>query len=215
MRRSLLIAAALAAGACSGRDTGRIVVRTVSDITGVPLAGIRVQVEAQPWATTGADGTATFAAVNMANLLMDGGSPLGGGSFQRGVVAALGAGFATSVLVALLGFGAELRFTCASRLPDYGALMADGLPARSIRRSLALEHNQVLLLGVPVGTILGLALLWSVAPVAGLEVAHVGLSAGGVVIGVLMTALSMSIGGLLAAGLVRSRVRFLPYEVPL
>jgi hypothetical protein len=63
MRKYLLIAAALAAGACSDHDAGRIVVRTVSDQTGAPVRGVEVQVEAQPWGTTGADGKATFAAL--------------------------------------------------------------------------------------------------------------------------------------------------------
>jgi hypothetical protein len=63
MRQPLLIAAALVAGACSNSDPGPIVVRTVADRTGVPVGGVQVQVEAQPWATTGADGKANFAAV--------------------------------------------------------------------------------------------------------------------------------------------------------
>ena len=63
MRQSLFIAAALVTGACSGRDAGPVVVRTVSDRTGVPVGGVQVQVEGQPWATTGADGKATFAVV--------------------------------------------------------------------------------------------------------------------------------------------------------
>lgn len=63
MSRALtFIAAALATGACSDGG-GRLVVRTVSDRTGAPVAGVRVQVEGQPWATTGADGKASFAAV--------------------------------------------------------------------------------------------------------------------------------------------------------
>jgi hypothetical protein len=61
MRHALVIAASVAAGACSrGEHT---VVRTVLDRTGVPMPGVRVQVEDQPWQTTDADGKATFAEV--------------------------------------------------------------------------------------------------------------------------------------------------------
>ena len=164
---------------------------------------------------------ATFAAVNIAHLLMDGGAApalIGPGAFRLGVVGALGAGFLAALLIAVLAFVAELSFACASRLPDYGALMADGLPARSVRRSLALEHNHVLVLGVPVGAILGLALVWGVAPVAGfdggLAVPAARLSTAGAATGVLVAAVSISIGGLVAGGLVRRRVRFLPFELP-
>jgi hypothetical protein len=58
MRRALVIAAAVAADACSGGE--HIVVRTVLNRTGVPMAGVRVQIDEQPWRTTGADGRATF-----------------------------------------------------------------------------------------------------------------------------------------------------------
>jgi hypothetical protein len=58
VRAGLLIVVALAA--CSGG--GPVVVRAVSGRTGVPVAGIQVQVDGQPWTTTGADGKATFAA---------------------------------------------------------------------------------------------------------------------------------------------------------
>lgn len=167
-----------------------------------------------------ATATATFAAVNMTHLLFDGGvSPglLGPGPFRRGVVAALGAGVVAAVIVGLLGFAAELSFACKARLPDFAALMADGLPARSIRRSLALEHNHVLLLGLPMGAVLGLVMVWSVAPVAELDgqlpVPSPALSVVGAALGVLITAAPMLIGGLLAGGLVRSRVRFLPFEL--
>lgn len=61
----IVIAAALAIAACSNGDgDGPMVVHTVSDMTGAPVAGVRVQVEDQPWVTTGADGTATFEAVS-------------------------------------------------------------------------------------------------------------------------------------------------------
>lgn len=167
-----------------------------------------------------ATATATFAAVSMTHLLFDGGSVpglLGPGPFRGGVAAALGAGVAASVVVGLLAFAAELSFACKARLPDYGALMADGLPARSIRRSLALEHNHVLLLGLPMGAVLGLVMFWSVAPVAELDgqlpVPSPALSVFGAALGLLITAAPMLIGGLLAGGLVRSRVRFLPFAL--
>jgi hypothetical protein len=54
--------AVLATNACS-QSPGRLVVRTVADTTGNPLAGVSVQVAAQPWSTTDAEGKATFDAV--------------------------------------------------------------------------------------------------------------------------------------------------------
>src|SRR5207244_8682034 len=59
--RAVLMVGFLPMGGCSDSP---IVVRTVSDKTGVGMAGIRVQVADQPWATTDADGKATFTAVS-------------------------------------------------------------------------------------------------------------------------------------------------------
>src|SRR5207253_9418926 len=59
---ALVMAGFLAMAACS--SDAPIVVRTVSDRTGVGMAGIRVQVAAQPWATTDGDGKATFTPVS-------------------------------------------------------------------------------------------------------------------------------------------------------
>jgi hypothetical protein len=59
--RAVLVVGFLPMGGCSDRP---IVVRTVSDRTGLGMAEIRVQVADQPWATTDADGKATFAAVS-------------------------------------------------------------------------------------------------------------------------------------------------------
>jgi hypothetical protein len=58
-----IIAAALVVGACSEADEGRLVVRTVSEGTGAPTEGIRVQVGDEPWETTDAAGEAFFASV--------------------------------------------------------------------------------------------------------------------------------------------------------
>ncbi len=57
MRPSLLLTTAFIA-ACS--DHAQLIVRTVSEYTGVPIEGARVQVDAQPWSTTAADGEAVF-----------------------------------------------------------------------------------------------------------------------------------------------------------
>jgi len=59
--RAVLVVGFLPMGGCSDPP---IVVRTVSDRTGLGMAGIRVQVAEQPWATTDADGKATFTAVS-------------------------------------------------------------------------------------------------------------------------------------------------------
>jgi hypothetical protein len=59
--RAVLVVGFLPMGGCSDRP---IVVRTVSDRTGLGMAGIRVQVADQPWATTDADGKAIFATVS-------------------------------------------------------------------------------------------------------------------------------------------------------
>src|SRR5712671_4709047 len=62
MRRMFIAIAVLATNACS-QSPGRLVVRTVSDTTGNPLAGVSVQVAAQPWTLTDAEGKATFDAL--------------------------------------------------------------------------------------------------------------------------------------------------------
>src|SRR5438270_401118 len=59
--RAVLVVGFLPMGGCSDPP---IVVRTVSDRTGLGMAGIRVQVADQPWAMTDADGKATFTAVS-------------------------------------------------------------------------------------------------------------------------------------------------------
>ena len=56
-----LIAGVLVIGGCSGGGGGEsVVVRTVTDRTGAPTAGVRVQVEDSPWVTTDAAGEASF-----------------------------------------------------------------------------------------------------------------------------------------------------------
>src|SRR2546423_1879057 len=47
---------------CGGGDDG-LVVRTVSEYGGTPIAGVKVQVGEQPWTTTGSNGEARFTSV--------------------------------------------------------------------------------------------------------------------------------------------------------
>jgi hypothetical protein len=58
LRRPSILLLATAA-ACAG-DGGRLVVQAVSEQTGEPRAGVRVQVDEQAWATTDAEGKAWF-----------------------------------------------------------------------------------------------------------------------------------------------------------
>lgn len=59
-----LIASLLVVGSCSGGDGERVVVRAVTDRTGAPIAGVRVQVDEEAWQTTDAAGEASFADIS-------------------------------------------------------------------------------------------------------------------------------------------------------
>jgi len=60
---SALALACLGIAGCAASSDGQVIVRTVSDRTGLGMGGIKVQVADQPWATTDANGVATFAGV--------------------------------------------------------------------------------------------------------------------------------------------------------
>ena len=158
----------------------------------------------------------TAAAAEIAHLLLaDGTSPalLGPGAFRSGLLIGLATVLAGATALIVIAFYAELDFAGRARRSDYVALMADGLAARSIRRSLALEHNHVLLIGVPVGSLLGLALLWATGPSAGVDSdlprTVAGLSALASGVGVLIAGAPIFVGGFVAGRLVRARVRLL------
>jgi hypothetical protein len=160
---------------------------------------------------------ATFAAVALAGLLLGRGAMprlVGDGAFRHGLLGALSVGLAAAVALTLLGFAGGFAHACRSREADYAALMVDGLPARSIRRSLAVEQGHVLLLGLPLGAVLGLLAGWSVAPATGLDAAVAGpaggLSAAASILGLLLALTPFLLGGLLAARLAQSTVRLRP-----
>src|SRR5689334_25405672 len=60
MRNVLMLAIAVSFGACSAGEGPHVTIRTVSNYSGRPMAGIQVQVGQQAWRTTDADGKAAF-----------------------------------------------------------------------------------------------------------------------------------------------------------
>jgi hypothetical protein len=62
-RVKAIIAAAVAISGCSEGDRGRVLVRAVSEQTGIPSPGIRVQIGDGPWQTTDEAGEASFGSV--------------------------------------------------------------------------------------------------------------------------------------------------------
>jgi hypothetical protein len=133
---------------------------------------------------------ASFAAVAFAYQEL-GQSAAGASALGQGVAGGLAIGFVCSMVAALLAYGLVFLFACRSRTDDYAALLVDGLPAASVRRSLQIEQHAVLAVGLLVGLALGLLLAWSNSP---------GTGSGGAIAGLLATA---AIG--LGAGLTVAR----------
>jgi hypothetical protein len=92
----------------------------------------------------------------------------------------------------------------------YAALLVDGLPASTVRRSVRIEQHAVLLLGLVVGLAVGLVLVIATAPRIGLG-GQVGALASAphpvaVAAGLALTAVLGLVAGVLVARAIRDSV---------
>lgn len=135
---------------------------------------------------------ASFAAITLAYREVD---RVGAGSlFGQASSVGVAMGLAGLVAVALLAYGLVFLFACRSRVHDYTALIADGLPAAELGRSLRIEQHTVLMEGLLVGLGLGLLLSWTTWPMMAFG-SGLGAFARSVVIGaVLITTIGTSAG---------------------
>lgn len=83
---------------------------------------------------------------------------------QVGLVAILFVGAATSVVLALAGVTGYVLLAVARRAREMGVLRALGLQRREVATTFALEQVVVLGLGAFVGTLGGIALMWTMLP---------------------------------------------------
>lgn len=149
---------------------------------------------------------ASYAAVALVDQLVEG----PGGALGVGIAVSLSIGLASALATALLTYGLVFLATCRSRVDYYAALLVDGLPATTVRRSVEIEQQAVLVLGLAGGVLIGLALLLATASGVGLG-GQAGTLAvppqlASVVAGVGGTAALGLIGGLVIAGMVRRGV---------
>src|SRR5207248_11731624 len=85
----------------------------------------------------------------------------GGTALGPDVAVSLGVGFASSLVAAILAYALAFLLACRARTDDYAALLVDGLPATSLRQSVAIEQQTVLAEGLVVGVALGVVLAWT------------------------------------------------------
>jgi FtsX-like permease family len=151
-------------------------------------------------------GIASYAAVALVDQLLSG----PGGALGLGIAAGLAIGFVTALATTLLAYGLLFLVVCRSRVDYYAALLVDGLPATTVRRSVEIEQQAVLVTGLTAGLVIGMLLLAATASGIGL-----GGQAGtlatppqwpAVIAGVGGTAALGLIGGLMIAGVVRRGV---------
>jgi hypothetical protein len=99
---------------------------------------------------------------------------------------------------------------CRSRVDYYASLLVDGLPATTVRRSVEIEQQAVLVLGLAAGLVIGMILLAATASGIGLGGQAGALATppqpAAVIGGVGGTAAVGLIGGLVIAGVVRRGV---------
>jgi hypothetical protein len=143
---------------------------------------------------------ATFAAVALADQELNR-PALGGVVLGTGVAVSLGLGFVVALAAALMAYGMVFLLACRARTDDYTALLVDGLPAGSLRRSLRIEQQVVLVGAVLVGLALGLILAWVTSWGALVGVP----SATGAAAGLVATAVIGLALGLVVAWMVRRR----------
>jgi len=143
---------------------------------------------------------ASFAAIALAYRELDraGAGSLSGQASTIGVAV----GLASLVAVALLAYGLVFLFACRSRLHDYTALIADGLPTAELGRSLGIEQHTVLMEGLLVGLGLGLLLSWTTWPMMAFG-SGLGAFARSVVIGAVLITTIGALAGVGVAWIVR------------
>ncbi len=83
---------------------------------------------------------------------------------QVGLVAILFVGAATSVVLALAGVTGYVLLAVARRAREMGVLRALGLQRREVAATFAVEQVVVLGLGAVIGTLGGIALMWTMIP---------------------------------------------------
>ena len=83
---------------------------------------------------------------------------------QVGLVAILFVGAATSVVLALAGVTSYVLLAVARRAREMGVLRALGLQRREVAATFAIEQVVVVGLGAVIGTLGGIALMWSMLP---------------------------------------------------
>ncbi len=83
---------------------------------------------------------------------------------QVGLVAILFVGAATSVVLALAGVTGYVLLAVARRAREMGVLRALGLQRREVAATFAIEQVVVLGLGAIIGTLGGIALMWTMIP---------------------------------------------------
>jgi hypothetical protein len=83
---------------------------------------------------------------------------------QVGLVAILFVGAATSVVLALAGVTSYVLLAVARRAREMGVLRALGLQRREVATTFAVEQVVVVGLGAVIGTLGGIALMWSMLP---------------------------------------------------
>jgi FtsX-like permease family len=146
---------------------------------------------------------AAYAAVALVDQLLRG----PGGALGLGIAISLSIGLAAALATALLTYGLVFLVACRSRVDYYAALLVDGLPAKTVRRSVEIEQQAILVLGLAAGLAIGLVLLVATASGVGLGGQAGALAAApqpaAVIAGAGGTAALGLIGGLVIAGLVR------------
>jgi len=144
----------------------------------------------------------SFASISLAHQLLD--RPAGTvSSLGLGDIVGLAVGFTGLVVMALLAYGLVFLFAYRSRVDDYTALIVDGLPPTSLKRSLAFEQHSVLVQGLLVGLGLGLVLAWTTSSVMSLGTGA-GTMTRSAIIGLLATAAIGVSAGVAVARVVRS-----------
>jgi hypothetical protein len=107
---------------------------------------------------------ASYAAVALVDQLLEG----PGGALGVGIAVSLAIGLASALATALLTYGLVFLAACRARVDYYAALLVDGLPSTTVRRSVEIEQQAVLLVSLAGGLVLGLVFLLATASGIGL-----------------------------------------------
>lgn len=149
---------------------------------------------------------ATYAAVALVDQLLEG----PGGALGAGIGVGLTIGLAAALATALLTYGLVFLAACRSRVDYYAALLVDGLPGTTVRRSVEIEQQAVLLVSLAGGLVIGLVLLLATASGIGLSGQAGALAVpplpASVILGAGVTVVLGLAGGLAIAGAVRRGV---------